>query len=131
PAQTVQASYINNATEQANVSPLSAAALLDAGMLTTRQLPNRLFGVNYNGQLTPSLFATVQFSDKYQGFRHNGGTSSNIVDSPFVTTGATAGVPGNLYYHAPYLDATDPSSRTNSKPPAARPILRPRPATAA
>ena len=67
PAQTVQASYINNATEQANTSPISAAALLDAGMLTTRQLPNRLFGVNYNGQLTPSLFATVQFSDKAPG----------------------------------------------------------------
>ncbi|PYR46332.1 MAG: hypothetical protein DMF89_22450, partial [Acidobacteria bacterium] len=114
-AQTVAASYINNATEQANASPISAAALLDAGMLTTRQLPNRLFGVNYNGQLTPSLFATVQFSSKYQGYRHNGGTSSNIIDSPFTTTGATPGVPGGLYYHAPYLDATDPEQRNNQQ----------------
>ena len=115
PAQTVQASYINNATEQKNVSPLSAAALLDSGMLTTRQLPNRLFGLNYNGQLTPSLFATLQFSDKYQSYRHNGGTSSRITDSPFITAGATAGVPGNLYYHAPYLDATDPEQRNNQQ----------------
>jgi hypothetical protein len=115
PAHTVQASYINNATQQANTSPISAAALLDAGILTTRQLPNRLFGMNYNGQLTPSLFATVQFSDKYQSYRHNGGTSSNIIDSPFVTLGATAGVPGSLYYHAPYLDATDPEQRNNQQ----------------
>jgi hypothetical protein len=115
PAQTVQASYINNATEQANASPISTAALLDAGMLTTRQLPNRLFGANYNGQLTPSLFATVQFSDKHQSYRHNGGTSGNIIDSPFVTMGATAGVPGGLFYHAPYLDATDPEQRNNQQ----------------
>ena len=53
-AQTVQASFIGNATEQVNASALNAAALLDASMLTTRQLPNRLMALNYHGSVTPA-----------------------------------------------------------------------------
>jgi hypothetical protein len=115
PAHTVQASYIDNWTEQANVSAVSAAALIDARTLTTRQLPNRLFGLSYNGQLTGSLLATVQFSDKLQAFRNNGGTGSSLADSPFISEGAMAGVPGGLYYNAPMLDASDPEQRNNQQ----------------
>jgi hypothetical protein len=115
PGQTLQASYINNATEQANTSAVSAAALLDARTLTTRQLPNRLFGASYNGSVGQSLFATLQFSNKQQGFKNNGGTSTDITNSPFMTLGATTAVPGGLYYNAPYLDATDPEQRNNDQ----------------
>ncbi|MEQ1572958.1 MAG: TonB-dependent receptor [Vicinamibacterales bacterium] len=111
--QTIQASYINNSTEEVNASGLAAASLVDASMLVTRQLPNRLFAANYNGALRSTLFATVQYSEKKQQFRNNGGTSTNIVNSPFRTLGAAVGVPGNLFYHAPYLDATDPEDRNN------------------
>jgi hypothetical protein len=113
PGQRVEASYINNATRQANASAVGAAALLDAGTLTNRELPNSLFVTNYNGSVTPMLFATLQYSQKQQGFRHNGGTSSDIVRSPFLTLGATPGVPGGLRYNAPVLDATDPEDRNN------------------
>jgi hypothetical protein len=115
PGQTFQASYINNWAQQANTTAVGAAALLDASTLVTRQLPNRLFAANYNGALTPTLFATVQFSDKQQGFTNNGGTSTVLTDSPFRTMGATAGVPVGLYYNAPYLDATDPEQRNNQQ----------------
>ena len=113
PARTVQASVIDNSTRQANASAIGAAALLDAGMLTNRVLPNRLFGLKYTGMATRSLFADLQYSEKRQGFRHNGGTSTDIMDSPFRTLGLTAGVPGGLFYNAPYLDATDPEDRNN------------------
>ena len=113
PAQRIEASFIDNATSQANASAVGAAALLDAGTLTNRQLPNRLFAMNYNGVVSPTLFTTLQYSQKQQGFRHNGGTSSDLVKSPFRTLGATAGVPGGLVYNAPYLDATDPEDRNN------------------
>ena len=109
--QTVQASFIGNATEQVNVSALNAAALLDASMLTTRQLPNRLMALNYHGSVTPLLYVDAQYSEKKQSFKNNGGTSSDIRNSPFRTLGAT--VPGGLLYNAPYLDATDPESRNN------------------
>src|SRR5687768_4658176 len=110
-AQTVQASFIGNATEQRNASAVNAAALLDASMLTTRQLPNRLMALNYHGSVTPLLYVDAQYSEKKQGFKNNGGTSSDVRNSPFRTLGAT--VPGGLLYNAPYLDATDPESRNN------------------
>jgi hypothetical protein len=112
PTQMLQLSFIENATEEANRSALNAAALLDASMLTTRQLPNRLFGASYSGTMKQRYFATVQYSQKHQSFRGNGGTSTDIVDSPFLTLGVS-GVPGGLYYNAPYLDANDPEQRNN------------------
>jgi outer membrane receptor for ferrienterochelin and colicin len=113
--QRVEASFINNATSQVNATAVGAAALLDSGTLTNRELPNRLFVTNYNGALSPMLFATMQYSQKQQGFRHNGGTSTDIRQSPFRTAGASAGVPGGLFYNAPYLDATDPEDRNNQQ----------------
>ncbi|NOT26187.1 MAG: TonB-dependent receptor [Acidobacteria bacterium] len=113
PGQRLQASFIANATEQANASALNAATLLDAGMLTTRELPNRMLAVNYNAGLSQALFVSAQYSEKKQGFRNNGGTSSVIEDSPFLTLGATPGVPASLFYNAPYFDATDPEDRNN------------------
>jgi carboxypeptidase family protein len=112
PTQMLQLSFIENATEEANRSAVNAATLLDASMLTTRQLPNRLFGASYSGTMKQRYFATVQYSQKHQSFRGNGGTSTDIVDSPFLTLGAS-GVPGGLYYNAPYLDANDPEQRNN------------------
>jgi outer membrane receptor protein involved in Fe transport len=113
PTQMVQVSYIENATEEANRSALGAAPLLDASTLTTRQLPNRLFGANYSGTLKQRYFATVQYSQKHQSFRNNGGTSTDIFDSPFRTAGVLSGVPGGLTFNAPYLDANDPEQRNN------------------
>ncbi len=110
---TISGTYINNSTEQANASGIPAAALLDASTLVTRKLPNRLVALNYNGSMRSSLFTTLQYSQKRQQFRNNGGTSTAVANSPFETLGAT--VPGGLYYHAPYLDATDPEQRNNQQ----------------
>jgi hypothetical protein len=110
---SLQAGFIVNATEQANASALAAAALLDASMLTTRQLPNRLLAVNYRGAVTPTLFVEGQYSEKKQSFSNNGGTSTDLRDSPFRTLGVTPGVPASLLYNAPYLDANDPEQRNN------------------
>jgi hypothetical protein len=113
PGQTIQGTYINNSTEQENTSGLPATLLVDASTLYTRQLPNHLFAVNYNGVLASRALATVQYSHKKDGRRNNGGRSTDLRDSPFVTAGATPGVPGFLFYHAPFFDATDPEDRNN------------------
>ena len=109
----ISGTYINNSTEQKNASGIGAAAILDPGVLVTRKLPNRLLVVNYNGSVRSSLFATLQYSQKRQRFRNNGGTSTTLMNSPFQTLGAAA--PGGLFYHAPYLDATDPEQRNNQQ----------------
>jgi hypothetical protein len=111
-SDTIQGTFINNSTEQVNASGLPAARLVDGSTLVTRTLPNKLFVASYAGVPRPTVFLTLQYSRKWQQFRNNGGTSANLADSPFQTLGAT-GVPGGLFYHAPYLDATDPEQRNN------------------
>jgi len=113
PGQTFQASYLNNSTEQSNVSGLGATLRGDPNILVTRQLPNRLFAANYNGVIANKLFATAQYSEKKFGFRNTGGTSTAIIDSPFRSRGVTPGVAGNVFYNAPYFDSTDPENRNN------------------
>jgi hypothetical protein len=74
--------------------------------------PNNLFVVNYNGVLSPKLFAEVQYSQRHFEFSNEGGTNTSIVDgSPFFTVGATTNPFGQ--YNAPYFDATDPEDRNN------------------
>jgi hypothetical protein len=111
----LQAAFTNNATEQANTSPIAATRLVDASTLVTRQLPNRLVAANYNGAVGSRLFVRLQYSQKVQKFENNGGTSTRLPDSPFRTLGATPGVPGGLVYHAPYFDSTDPEQRNNQQ----------------
>lgn len=110
-ADTFQVSFIGDGTEQANTAAVGAARLLDAGALITRRLPNRLFVAGYSAPLSSRVFANVQWSMKRQRFENNGGTGTALSDSPFQTLGVT--VPGGFFYHAPYLDATDPESRNN------------------
>jgi hypothetical protein len=113
--QMLQFSYMTNQTTQANTSGLPASRLVDASVLVTRTLPNDLVFASYDGALPARLFVSARMSRKTQGFRRNGGTSTAIADSPFRTLGATAGVPTTLFYHAPYLDATDPENRDNQQ----------------
>ena len=49
-------------------------------------------------------------SQRKFGFRGSGGTSTNIVDSPFIDLNQ-----GNWHYNAQYFDATDPENRNNGQ----------------
>jgi hypothetical protein len=108
---TFQGSYLDNSTTQAGNRGLSTA--MEPAVLVTRQLPQRIGVVNWNGVLTPRLFANAQYSRKYFGFRNAGGTSTDIRDSPFRSRGA--GLPSGRLWNAPYFDATDPEDRNNDQ----------------
>ncbi len=77
------------------------------GTAFTGTQPNDLFVVNYNGVLRSNLFVEAQYSKKYFEFQNFGGTSTNIVDSPYIAQSVLA------HYNAPYFDATDPEQRNN------------------
>jgi outer membrane receptor protein involved in Fe transport len=84
-------------------------ATIDPLTFETPSFPNDGVAIGYRGVLSTRMFADVRYSEKKFGFRNIGGTSTNIVDSPFVTlTQAQLGV-----YNAPYFDATDPEDRDN------------------
>jgi hypothetical protein len=62
---------------------------------------------NYRGVLRNNLLAEAQFSERRFEFAGGGGTSTNIVDSPFYSPAL------GVVYNAPYFDATDPEQRNN------------------
>ena len=106
---TVQGSFIDNATHLRQPAlPVS----IDPATFTTPSTPNRLFAASWRGVLAPRTFATAQYSQKSWKLENAGGSSTAIVDSPFLTRG-TLGVPGGLQYNGPYWDSTDPEQRNN------------------
>ena len=74
---------------------------------------NDLLAVNYSGILTSSLHLEAQYSKKFFEFKDAGGTSTNIVDSPYLSFDPFT------HYNAPYFDATDPEQRNNRQMTAA------------
>ncbi len=106
---TLQASFIDNATD---LRQPALGASIDPASFTTPSTPNRLVVGTWRGALGPRTYATAQYSQKWWKLQNAGGTSTSILDSPFLSRG-TLGVPGGLQYNAPYFDSTDPEQRNN------------------
>lgn len=102
---TLQATYTKNKTDDHRLTFTDFT--VDLHGVINPSFPNDLFVVNYSGVLKSNLFAEAQFSKKKQSFSNFGGTSSNIVDSPYLALSVLA------HYNAPYFDSTDPEDRNN------------------
>ena len=86
----------------------STAFTIDPAGFISPSLPNDLVAANYNGVVGRILFATAQVSRKTFDVQNVGGTSTDIVDSPFLTlTQAFA------HFNASYFDVADPEARHN------------------
>jgi hypothetical protein len=104
--QTIQGGYLNDPRKRTNNSGVQAL-LIDPNSQTNRENPNWYAYANYRGILKSDLLAEAQYSERRYEFKGDGGTSKEIVDSPFVGTCQCA------FYNAPYFDATDPEQRNN------------------
>ena len=80
----------------------------------TRQLPNQLFAAQLQRHARATAAARrCSIRTRRRAGETTAARSTDIRDSPFRTAGATPGVPGFLFYHAPFFDATDPEDRNN------------------
>jgi hypothetical protein len=112
PNHTLQGTYLNNRTEQFQASfPFNLS--IDPNTYVDRELPNHLFVTSYSGVISPTLFGTAQISRRHFGFRGTGGTSTDVIDSPFFSRGVLPGVTPTRHYNAPYWSAFDPEDRNN------------------
>jgi hypothetical protein len=103
---TLQGSFIDNRVRRANEPVLSFS--IDRAALISPTVPNRLGVVNYNAAVSGRVLLSAQYSEKNWATEGVGGTSSDILDSPFLTR------TGTMYqYNAPYFDASDPEQRNN------------------
>ena len=105
---TIQGGYLNNARTQ--VSRPTFSFTIDNAAVGERTLPNWYAFANYRGVLRSNLLAEAQYSQRKFGFRGAGGTSTNIVDSPFITLTQDL-----AHFNAQYFDATDPENRNNGQ----------------
>jgi hypothetical protein len=106
---TLQGSFIDNRTA---LRQPSIGAAIDPVTITTPSTPNRIVAAAWRGVLGPRTFADAQYSQKNWRLQNAGGTSTAVVDSPFLTRGVL-GVPASLLYNGPYFDSTDPEERNN------------------
>ena len=110
PGQTLQGTFIDSNTNQFAVSHPNS---IDPRALTSPNIANRLGVATWRGVIANRAFATAQYSQKFWQVTNNGGTSTDIHDSPFLSRGTTPGVPASAEYSSPYFDSTDPDGRNN------------------
>ena len=105
PGHTLEGSYLRNSRAQGRPT---FGFSIDPQTLINRTISNDLVVGTYRGAVTNNLFVEGQVSQKEFGFRNTGGTSTDIIDSPFITLTQALG-----HYNAPYFDSTDPEDRNN------------------
>lgn len=105
PNHTLQGGYLNNYRERTNNSGLQSF-IIDPASEVDRTNPNMYYFTNYRG-LRGNLMFEAQYSQRKFKFADDGGTSTNIIDSPFIALSCAC------LYNAPYFDATDPENRNN------------------
>ena len=112
--QTLQGDYINDPVTQnlnAQVSPLTVSALG-----RNINFPNSGYSAFYSGVFSSNVYAEARASKKHFAFHNTGGTSTNILDSPFLSVTRVTGVAcQQCAFNAPYFDATDPEDRNNKQ----------------
>src|SRR5688572_26620955 len=102
---TLQGGYLNNYRERTNNSGLQSFVIEPASEVD-RTNPNMYYFTNYRGVRGTTIWE-AQYSQRKFKFADDGGTSTNIVDSPFISLTCAC------LYNAPYFDATDPENRNN------------------
>ena len=100
---TVQAGYMNDRTENEGRPTLGTS--IDPFAVGNRTVPDSFTFFNYQGVVGNGLLFQTQYSQERSGVRDAGGTSRDIVDSPFVTLST------RREYDAPYFDASDLEQR--------------------
>lgn len=108
----VNLNYIKQSNQDGDRASLNTTAAIDLRTLVDRETPSDLFVARYDGALSANAFVEAQYSRKTFGFRGTGGTSQDILESPFMSRGQ-AGIPSGRHYNAPYFSSFDPEDRNN------------------
>ena len=82
-SHTLTGSYTNSTVEQAGYY-FTNLPILDTSIVHTRQLPNDLLSLNYNGVLSGSLFVEAQYSRKQFTFENSGSRVNELVGGTAV-----------------------------------------------
>jgi len=104
---TIQGGFLTDPRTRTNNSGLQSF-IIDPHSEVTRSNPNWYYFTNYRGVFQSNVLVEAQYSERRFEFEGDGGTSTNIQDSPFISVTQCA-----CLFNAPYFDATDPEHRNN------------------
>src|SRR6185295_14659807 len=96
---TFQFNYISNNT---TVTEPPFGFSIDPRTIYNGSEPNWIAGGTWRGLLSSRFFAEAGYSQRSFAFLDEGGTSTDILNSPMI------GLSQLVHYNAPYFDATDP-----------------------
>ena len=100
---TIQGGYLNNPRKRTNNSGLQSF-IIDPHSEVDRENPNWYSFTNYRGVLGSNLLAEAQYSERRFQFKGDGGTSTDIADSPFLAVSCAC------LYNAPVLRRDRPGA---------------------
>jgi outer membrane receptor protein involved in Fe transport len=88
----------------------SFLTILDSASLVDRELPQKLWSVNYTGTLTDSLLLTAQYSEREFAFIGSGATSTDLIAGTLLIDRVSGG-----RYHSPtFCGVCKPEERDNT-----------------
>ena len=102
PRHSLVGSYIDIADEEVNNS--FTTNILDTASLVTRQTPNTLLGINYNGVLTDKLFIEAQYARKKFTFENSGSPFTDELQGTLLLDRSR----GNARYNSPTFSNDTP-----------------------
>jgi Carboxypeptidase regulatory-like domain/TonB dependent receptor-like, beta-barrel len=106
--QSIQFGFLNNPREQTNTSGVQNFVITpdsEANPITR----NWYYYGNYRGVLRSATVVEAQYSQRRWKVDNSGGSSTNLLDSPFLSTECAC------LYNGPYFDSTDPEQRNNAQ----------------
>ena len=102
---TIQGGYLNDPRKRTNNSGLQSF-IIDPHSEVDRENPNWYSYANYRGVLGSNVLVEAQYSERRFQFKGDGGTSTDLTDSPFLSPDRA-----RASTTRPYFDATDPEDR--------------------
>ena len=105
---TLTGSYLEVSREQGNYY-FTSIPILSTDQLYTRQLPQSLLALNYNGVLTDKLFVEAQYSQRKFEFQNSGALFTDLIKGTAMydlTNGA-------MYNSPVFCGVCDPEKRNN------------------
>jgi Carboxypeptidase regulatory-like domain/TonB dependent receptor/TonB-dependent Receptor Plug Domain len=107
PNHRFQGAFTNFVNNQLN-NTFNTSASMDLNSLEDRKVPERLFTINYNGILTPTLTFEARYSERHLTFSGSGAKSTDIINGTLLIDPA-----GRRYWSATFCGVCEAETRDN------------------
>ncbi len=107
---SITGNYLQVRTEQTGYVYPNAASVMDMASIVTRQLPQDIFTLTYNGVITSSFFLEGLYSSRHFTFENSGSTYTDLINGTLMRDKSRS----NARYNSPtFCGVCSPEKRDN------------------